>query len=119
MTKEVGAADLFDTLRIYLGSLYVNDFNRFGRTWQVVVQADPVPQRDRGRPPAEGPQRRGDDGPARDAGRLSEINGPLVLTRYNMYPAAPINGAAAPGVSSGEAIATDASDSARRTAPAR
>ena len=40
MTKEVRLQDLFDTLRIYLGSLYVNDFNRFGRTWQVIVQAD-------------------------------------------------------------------------------
>ena len=40
MTKEVALKDLFDTLRIYLGSLYVNDFNRFGRTWQVVVQAE-------------------------------------------------------------------------------
>ncbi len=45
MTKEVALQDLFDTLRIYLGSLYVNDFNRFGRTWQVIVQADAaVPQ---------------------------------------------------------------------------
>ena len=41
MTKDVRLQDLFDTLRIYLGSLYVNDFNRFGRTWQVIVQADP------------------------------------------------------------------------------
>ncbi len=40
MTKQVAAQDLFDTLRIYLGSLYVNDFNLFGRTWQVIVQAD-------------------------------------------------------------------------------
>ena len=40
MTKDVDLQDLFDTLRIYLGSLYVNDFNRFGRTWQVIVQAD-------------------------------------------------------------------------------
>ena len=40
MTMDVPLADAFNTLQIYLGSLYVNDFNRFGRTWQVVVQAD-------------------------------------------------------------------------------
>ena len=40
MTMDVPLADAFDTLQIYLGSLYVNDFNRFGRTWQVVAQAD-------------------------------------------------------------------------------
>ena len=40
MSKDVALRDLFDTLRVYLGSLYVNDFNRFGRTWQVIVQAD-------------------------------------------------------------------------------
>ena len=40
ISSHVVLQDLFDTLRIYLGSLYVNDFNRFGRTWQVIVQAD-------------------------------------------------------------------------------
>ncbi len=40
MTMGVPLGDLFDTLQIYLGSLYVNDFNLFGRTWQVIVQAD-------------------------------------------------------------------------------
>ena len=60
MTKEVRSSDLFDTLRIYLGSLYVNDFNLFGRTWQVIVQADAeVPQPGRRRPPAQGPEREG------------------------------------------------------------
>ena len=50
--------DVFDTLQIYLGSLYVNDFNLFGRTWQVIVQADAeLPQPDRGRQAAQGPQR--------------------------------------------------------------
>src|SRR5581483_10841107 len=41
MTRHVSLQDFADTLRIYQGSLYVNDFNRFGRTWQVIVQADP------------------------------------------------------------------------------
>ena len=107
MTKDVRLQDLFDTLRIYLGSLYVNDFNRFGRTWQVIVQADP-----KFRNSIDYVSRlkvRNSQGtmvPVGTLASLKQINGPLVLTRYNMYPAAPINGAAAPGFSSGDAIAT-------------
>ena len=106
MIKEVELQDVFETLQVYLGSLYVNDFNLFGRTWQVIVQAEAKYPRPDGRhQPAEGAQRERDDG-AR-SGRwpdVREIDGPLVLTRYNMYPAASINGNAAPGVSSGQAI---------------
>jgi multidrug efflux pump len=105
MTKEVPLKDLFDTLRIYLGSLYVNDFNKFGRTWQVVVQADPKFRNDVA--DVARLQVRNADGqmvPVGAVASIEERNGPLVLTRYNMYPAAPVNGAAAPGVSSGEAI---------------
>jgi multidrug efflux pump len=106
MTKEVALKDLFDTLRINLGSLYVNDFNRFGRTWQVIVQAD-----DKFRNVIEYVPRlkvRNARGMMVPVGTLASIrpkNGPLVLTRYNTHPAAPVNGAAAPGQSSGEAIA--------------
>ena len=105
MSKEVALKDLFDTMRIYLGSLYVNDFNLFGRTWQVVVQAEP-----RFRNKIEDVRRlkvRNAEGgmvPISALADVREENGPLVLTRYNMYPAAPVNGSAAPGVSSGEAI---------------
>ena len=107
MTKEVALKDLFDTLRIYLGSLYVNDFNRYGRTWQVVVQADNqfrnaieyVPR-------LKVRNARGTMVPIGTLASLKQVNGPLVLTRYNMYPAAPINGSAAQGVSSGQAIST-------------
>ena len=105
MVKKVALGDLFDTLRVYLGSIYVNDFNRFGRTWQVVVQAEA-----RFRNQVEDVRRlkvRNADGAMVPVGTLAnvkEVNGPLVLTRYNMYPAAPINGAAAMGVSSGQAI---------------
>ena len=105
MTKEVRLQDLFDTLRIYLGSLYVNDFNLFGRTWQVIIQAD-----SKFRNQIEYVPRlkvRNSAGLMVPVGTLAAIeprNGPLVLTRYNMYPAAPINGAASPGVSSGDAI---------------
>jgi multidrug efflux pump subunit AcrB len=107
MVKDVKLQDLFDTLRIYLGSLYVNDFNRFGRTWQVIVQADPkfrntieyVPR-------LKVRNTQGTMVPVGTLASLKQINGPLVLTRYNMYPAAPINGAAALGTSSGDALAT-------------
>jgi multidrug efflux pump len=105
MSKEVALKDLFDTMRIYLGSLYVNDFNLFGRTWQVVVQAD---QKFRNK--VDDVRRlkvRNAEGgmvPVSALADVKEVNGPLVLTRYNMYPAAPLSGSAAPGVSSGEAI---------------
>jgi len=85
MAKEVQLQDLFDTLRIYLGSLYVNDFNRFGRTWQVVVQAD---QRFRYR--IEDAKRlkvrnaRGTMVPVAALADIQEVTGPLVLTRYNI-----------------------------------
>ena len=105
MTKEVDLQDLFETLRVYLGSLYVNDFNRFGRTWQVIVQAE-----SKFRNQAEDVKLlkvrniHGTMIPVAALADFKEMNGPLVLTRYNMYPAAPINGSAAMGVSSGEAI---------------
>ena len=106
LSKEVRLKDLFDTMRIYLGSLYVNDFNRFGRTWQVIVQADPHFRNKR-----EDIERlkvrnaKGAMVPLAALAKVREVNGPLVLTRYNMYPAAALNGSAAPGTSSGQAIA--------------
>jgi multidrug efflux pump len=106
MQKEVSLKDLFDTLQIYLGSLYANDFNLFGRTWQVIVQAQP---RFRNQPSDVNKLKvRNAHGAMVPLGSLAdirEINGPLILTRYNMYPAAQINGTAANGVSSGQAIA--------------
>ncbi|MCE5267089.1 MAG: efflux RND transporter permease subunit [Planctomycetaceae bacterium] len=105
MTMDVPLADAFNTLQVYLGSLYVNDFNRFGRTWQVVVQAD-APFRNQ----VDDVKRlkvRNQDGTMVPIGALAdvrEINGPFILTRYNMYPAAAINGNAGPGVSSRQAI---------------
>jgi multidrug efflux pump len=106
MSKQVALQDLFDTMRIFMGSLYVNDFNRFGRTWQVIVQAE---AKFRNRIDyLKRLQVRNAEGKMVPLGSLAsvkEVNGPLVLTRYNMYPAAFINGAAAPGVSSGDAIA--------------
>jgi multidrug efflux pump len=105
MLKGVELRDVFETLQAYLGSLYVNDFNRFGRTWQVVVQAM-ARYRDQ-KEDISRLQVRNSSGtmvPLGAVAQVKEINGPLVLTRYNMYPAASINGNAARGVSSGTAI---------------
>jgi multidrug efflux pump len=106
MIRGVSLKEFNDTLQIYTGSLYVNDFNLFGRTWQVVVQAE-AETRDQ---PEDLPRlavrsSRGSMVPLGSLAGQRPITGPLVLTRYNMYPAASINGMAAPGVSSGETIA--------------
>ncbi|MGA1858013.1 multidrug efflux RND transporter permease subunit [Azospirillum sp. 11R-A] len=102
----VNVADVFDTMQIYLGSLYVNDFNAFGRVYQVRVQAD-APFRDT----------------ADDIGVLKTRNaagtmvplsslvtvqpgyGPEMVVRYNGFTAADVNGGPAPGFSSGQAEA--------------
>jgi multidrug efflux pump len=103
--RGVRIADVNDTLVIYQGSLYVNDFNRLGRTWQVVVQSD-APFRVSANQLNQLKVRssRGTMVPLGSLVDVKEENGPLVLTRYNMYPAATINGAAAAGVSSRQAI---------------
>jgi multidrug efflux pump subunit AcrB len=105
MMKGISGKDLTDTLGVYEGSLYVNDFNLFGRTWQVIVQAD-SPFREQVEALSRLKVRNATGGmvPLGSLGRAREINGPLVLQRYNMYPAATINGAAAPGMSSGQVM---------------
>ncbi|MBI3864705.1 MAG: efflux RND transporter permease subunit [Planctomycetia bacterium] len=105
MMRGVSLADFAETLGVYEGSVYCNDFNLFGRTWQVVVQAEPGFRRQ----PEDLPQlkvrnARGAMVPVGSLAEQREVNGPLILSRYNMYPAASINGFAAPGVSSGQAI---------------
>jgi multidrug efflux pump len=105
ISMGVSLADAFDTLRIYLGSLYVNDINLFGRTWQVIVQAS-----ERFRSKIETARqlkvrnRAGTMVPIASIADIREINGPLIVTRYNMYPAAALQGQAGPGVSSRQAI---------------
>ncbi|MFL5245682.1 MAG: efflux RND transporter permease subunit [Gemmataceae bacterium] len=96
-----------DTLQVYLGSLYVNDFNLFGRTWQVNVQADaPFRERIEDLSLLQVRNEKGGMVPLGSLATVHEVKGPLVLTRYNMYPAASVNGTAGPGVSSGDAIAS-------------
>ncbi|MGA2253812.1 MAG: efflux RND transporter permease subunit, partial [Thermoguttaceae bacterium] len=103
--QGVSMAEIFSALQVYLGSLYVNDFNRNGRTWQVNVQADAVYRRQ-----ADDLKQlkvRNDSGgmvPLATVAKPRWISGPVMIQRYNMYIAAPVNGAPAPGVSSGEAI---------------
>jgi multidrug efflux pump len=106
--RQLGVAvtDVFDTLQIYLGSLYVNDFNRFGRTYSVRVQAD---ARFRARADDVGHLKvRSASGEMVPLAALLKVNataGPERAMRYNGFLSADINGGAAPGFSSGEAQA--------------
>ncbi len=105
MAKGVSLQDFADTLAIFEGSLYVNDFNLFGRTWQVNVQADSQ-FRDQVEDliPLAVRNSQGGMVPIGSLANIKAVNGPLVLTRYNMYPAASINGTATGGLSSGQVI---------------
>lgn len=99
--------DVFATLQANLGSVYVNDFNKFDRTYQVRVQAD---TRFRGDPDRlrrlEVRNRAGGRVPLATLLAPETRIGPQSITRYNLYQTASINGGAAPGVSSGEALKT-------------
>ena len=106
--KMMGVAmnDVFETLQVNLGGVYVNDFNQFGRTWQVNVQGD-IPFRMQPED-VRRLQVRNDKGQMVPLGTVAEVEssgGPFLITRYNMYPAAAINGGSLPGLSSGEVIA--------------
>lgn len=102
---DVPLAEIFGTLQAELGSAYVNDFNLFGRTYQVRIQADAqfrVEKTDITRL-----QVRNRAGQMVPLGSLVEVRdslGPQIIRRYNLYPAAAINGQAAPGFSSGQAL---------------
>ena len=105
-TEGVPLGNLFDTLQIYLGSLYVNDFNDFGRTYEVIAQADSQfrehPE-DIARLKTRNEQ--GQMVPLGTLVKVTETHGPDRVMRYNGYPAAEINGGPAPGYSSGQAEA--------------
>jgi multidrug efflux pump len=101
----VQITDVFNTLQVYLGSYYVNNFNQFGRTWQVNVQAD-ANFRDQAHD-IKKLQVRNQQGQMIPLGSLLTIHGqsgPVAVMRYNMYSSAAILGNTAPGVSSGQAI---------------
>jgi HAE1 family hydrophobic/amphiphilic exporter-1 len=102
---NVPLANVFNTLQVNLGGAYVNDFNAFGRVYQVRAQADERFRLDR-----EAILRlkvrsaAGDLVPLGSLVNIRDTAGPDLVQRYNMYPAVPIQGDAKPGVSSGDAL---------------
>lgn len=100
----VDVQDVFDTMQIYLGSLYINDFNKFGRTYQVIAQAD---KSFRSKPEdilqLQTRNINGDMVPLGAMMTVSDTTGPESAMRYNGFRSADINGGAAPGFSSGQA----------------
>ncbi len=105
-SQGVSVQELFDTMQVYLGSLYVNDFNAFGRTYPVTAQAEPS-----FRLQAEDVVRfktrnaAGDMIPLGSFVTVQRSSGPDRVMHYNSYPTAEINGGPAPGYSSGQAQA--------------
>ena len=101
----INVPDVFAALQIYLGSSYVNDFNLFGRTFRVVAQADGEFRKD-----TEDVLKirvRNKDGETVPLGAFTTVrtvSGPYRVPRYNLYPAAEVDGSAAPGYSQGQAI---------------
>ncbi len=107
-TKMMGVpvAAVFDTLQTYLGSLYVNDFTKFGRIWRVQMQAEPAFRDD----PADIRRMyvrndRGEMVPLSGVVTTSMRSGPNVVSRFNGFPSVQITGAPPVGVSSGQAMA--------------
>jgi len=98
--------DIFSTLAATLGSYYVNDFNKYGRTWQVLMSAESA---QRGSPEDVGAvyvrSEKGEMIPLRSLARIEYSSGPGTLTRFNNLPAVQVLGGGKPGVSSGDAIA--------------
>jgi multidrug efflux pump len=103
-SQQVSLDDVNLTLQAYLGSLYINDFTKFNRNWQVNVQAEPrsrLRREDIGR--LEVRSATGKSVPLNTLIKIKNDSGPAVVNRYNSYPSAEINGNPAPGVSSSEA----------------
>jgi multidrug efflux pump subunit AcrB len=102
----VNVQDVFNALQIYIGSSYVNDFNLFGRTFRVTAQArDEDRQYIRDVLKIRVRNSNGDTVPLGSFTTVDNIAGPYRVPRYNLYPAAEIDGGAAPGYSQGQAIA--------------
>ena len=104
-TLGIPLSGVFGTLQAYLGSAYVNDFNAFGRTWQVKVQAD---HQFRIKPSdirqLDVRNAKEEMVPIGTLVTVEQILGPQTILRYNLYPAAAITGQPAPGFSSGQAL---------------
>src|SRR5579862_1037581 len=101
----VNVDDVFNALAATLGTYYVNDFNRYGRTWQVLMSAD---SRFRKRPEDVGAiyvrSQKGEMVPVRAIADVKFISGPDTLERFNNVSSVTVLGSGAPGVSSGQAI---------------
>ena len=106
---QVPMQDVFTALQVYMGGLYVNQFNKFGRIWQVNIQADPgsrtsaefLRQLYVRSTPGQG---QGQMVPLGTLVSVRDITGPVSVMRYNMYTSAAVNGIPAPGVSSGTVV---------------
>ena len=101
----VQPSSVFDTLGVYLGSSYVNDFNYLGRTFRVTAQAEPTARDDIA--DIANLKTRSASGamvPIGSVATLREDSGPARVVRYNLFPASELQGQGAPGVSSGQAI---------------
>ncbi len=97
--------DVFTTLQLYLGGYYTNDINRFGRTWQVNLQADPMRRlsaKDVGQLKVRNAE--GKMVPLAAVVDIDPVGGPVIITRYNGITAAMVTGSSKPGVSSGTMI---------------
>jgi hydrophobe/amphiphile efflux-1 (HAE1) family protein len=102
----INLPDVFNALQVYIGSAYVNDFNLFGRTFRVQVQADSEFRLDsRDVLNLRVRNSTGDTVPLGSFTTVRDISGPYRVPRYNIYPAAELDGASAPGFSQGQAIA--------------
>ena len=104
--QNVEVTDIFQTLQVYLGGFYINDFNYLGRTWHVMAQAD-APFRASATQVALLKTRNaaGQMVPLGAISELKDIVGPDRIQRYDLYSSADIIGASAPGYSSGQALA--------------
>ncbi len=104
-TMDVSLSDINEALQVYLGSIYVNDFNIFGRTYQVMAQADPlyrVNPEDINRLKTR--NGKGEMVPLSALVEVTKVGGADRVQRYNLYYSADINGNTLPGVSSGQMI---------------
>jgi multidrug efflux pump len=106
---QVPIQEVFTTLQVYMGGYYVNQFNKFGRTWQVNIQADPASRTSadilkqlyvRSKPG----QGQGEMVPLGTLLLTRDNTGPVSVLRYNLYTSASVNGIPAPGVSSGTVV---------------
>ena len=101
----VAISDIFNTLQTALGGFYINDLNLYGRTWQVILQAEAADRVDQSAfDKIHVRDRQGNMIPLRAVASVRYVVGPQVISRFNNYRAITVNGGAKPGVSSGDAL---------------